>query len=133
MNKTFLLIGLLYSIAGTAQIDFTQSHDWTLYKANKTVIFKISPDSLSHLPSVPLNEDTIIYYLQGAKPLPTGTKAEWQGGFLASCKFEGQIRKFLISAYGGFIYDTLSGLFYQLPNEEKDNWWAYIKGCESKL
>jgi hypothetical protein len=118
----------------SAQIHWSETKDWKLYKAKTSILFKSAPDSLALMNAYPLNRDSIIAFLNESTILPKETPAAtWMGGFAATFKYDGKLRKLLISSYGGYVFDSESKRYYQLPSERKNEWFEYINSCASNL
>ena len=135
MRIVILLIMAIMSMQFvSAQIHWSETKDWKLYKANTSILFRSPPDSLAILKAYPLNRDSIIAFLNEATILPKETpSATWMGGFAATFKYDGKRRKLLISSYGGYVFDSESKRYYQLPSESKNEWFEYINSCASNL
>jgi hypothetical protein len=129
-----LVIATMSMHSVSAQIHWSETKDWKLYKAKTSILFKSTPDSLALMNAYPLNRDSIIAFLNESTILPKETPvAAWMGGFAATFKYDGKLRKLLISSYGGYVFDSESKRYYQLPSERKDEWFEYINSCASNL
>lgn len=132
VTSVALVIMSMHSVS--AQIHWSETKDWKLYKAKTSILFKSTPDSLALMNAYPLNRDSIIAFLNESTILPKETPAAaWMGGFAATFKYDGKLRKLLISSYGGYVFDSESKRYYQLPSERKNEWFEYINCCASSL
>jgi hypothetical protein len=132
--KNFLLgFAVLAFYHNQSPINWQQTSHWRLYKIKGSQQFSISADSLSLFKNYQLRSDSMVYFLHAADPKPADARPTWMGGAVATCLYDGKIRKILISSYGGFFYDQTSDTFFQLPGQMKDEWMGYINGCLSAL
>jgi len=132
MKNILLAFVVLAFTHNQSPINWKQTSHWRLYKING-VQFSISADSLSLFKNYQLQSDSIVTFLHGVEAIPADARPVWMGGFVATCLYDGKIRKILISSYGGFFYDQTSGTFFQLPAQMKDDWLQYINSCLSAL
>lgn len=128
---SYILMGIFLNV--NQSIVWKDTKDWNVYKTGNASIFKISVDSLNSYPKYRLNEDSIAFFLDTVVLYPQKIRPVWMGGFLVSCKYNGQVRKVLVSSYGGFFYDQSSGHYFQIPIGKKDEWFGYINGCLASL
>jgi hypothetical protein len=49
------------------------------------------------------------------------------GGYIATCKLDGSLRKVELSNYGGFFYDEKTKVYYQIPAAKSEDWLSYIQ------
>jgi hypothetical protein len=133
MKNILLGLAVLAFYHGQNPINWQQASHWRLYKIKGSLQFSISADSLNLFKNYQLRSDSMAYFLHSADPLPADARPTWMGGAVASCLYDGKIRKILISSYGGFFYDQISDTFFQLPGQMKDDWRKYINGCLSAL
>jgi hypothetical protein len=132
--KMFVLIAfILFIQQAHAQVLWDKTSDWKLYNINESEIFSVSTDSLGRLPSYTLFSDSVMAFINSCKQIPLKDQPVWMGGYLASCIYNGHLRKVAISAYGGFFYDENSNLFYKLTEAKKDDWSSYLNHCYRAL
>ncbi|HET6256656.1 MAG TPA: hypothetical protein VFE32_21455 [Puia sp.] len=132
--KPFLVFLLLCGTLNTlAQINWSKTSNWKIYKVPEPVIFKIPIDSLNQLYSRPLRQDSTMMYIGTSTILPDSIKPVWMGGWVATYELSGQMHKIQISAYGAFFYDQSSDRFYQIPIALKDDWMTYINQLLSSI
>lgn len=125
--KTFLAFLILLSTLNTnAQVDWSKTSHWKIYKVPGPNIFSISIDSLTGLNSQTLRQDSILMYIGNSTILPDSVKPIWMGGWAASYKLGSQLHKIQVSTYGAFFYDQSTGRFYQIPISLKKEWMTYI-------
>jgi hypothetical protein len=133
MKNILLAFAIIASAHSQSPINWQQTSHWRLYKINDAVQFSISADSLNLFKNYQLRSDSMAIFLHGIEPLPTNVSPVWMGGAVATCLYDGKIRKILISSYGGFFYDQASNTFFQLPLQKKEDWLDYINNCLSAL
>jgi hypothetical protein len=133
MKNILLAFAILAFTHSQSLINWQQASHWRLYKIKDSVQFSISADSLSLFKDYQLRTDSMVNFLHGIEPLPAEECPVWMGGAVATCLYEGKIRKILISSYGGFFSDQASGTFFQLAGQMKDDWLDYINSCLSLL
>jgi hypothetical protein len=133
MKNILLAFMVLAFTHSQSPINWQQTSHWRLYKIKDSVQFSISADNLSLFKNYQLRSDSMVHFLHGIEPLPAEGSPVWMGGAVATCLYDGKIRKILISSYGGFFYDQSSDTFFQLPAQMKDNWLEYINSCLSAL
>lgn len=133
MKNILLAFAFLAYTDSQSPINWQQTSHWRLYKIKGSVQFSISADSLNLLKNYQLRSDSMVYFLHSADLMPANMRPTWMGGAVATCLYDGKMRKILISLYGGFFYDQASGTFFQLPTQMKDDWLQYINGCLSSL
>src|ERR1700749_38523 len=104
------------------QINWEKTNHWRLYKIKESVQFSISADSLFLFKNYQLQADSMVYFLRSADSIPANARPVWMGGAIATCLYNGKIRKILISSYGGFFYDQSSDKFFQLSDQVRDKW-----------
>jgi hypothetical protein len=106
--------------------NWNSSNNWRLYKTNNLDGSSLSLDSLKHISNLPLNEDSIHFFLVKSKSIQVNNVA-WMGYYTTTCDFPGnRHEKILISAYGGFFYDQSTGKYYELPIEIRKDWLEYF-------
>ena len=132
--KTILLVLMIgCALPATAQVDWHKTSDWKIYKVLSGNTFAIPLDSLSRFNSRRLQQDTVLGYIAESKILPDSINPVWMGAWVSTYRYDGQVHKIQISAYGGFFYDQSSGRYYQIPMERKDDWMNYINRTLSTL
>src|SRR5258707_54989 len=89
----FLLSGFVQCNAGGQTIDWSKTTNWMLYDLKGQKGFGVSIDSLHSFRSIPLQVDTIHFFLASATAWPKEKKATWMGEFVATCELEGVIHK----------------------------------------
>jgi hypothetical protein len=110
--------------------------NWKVYHlTNFRRVVGISVDSLSFLESTNLDKDTLHELLCHAEKIFQGTESiQWQGCYLASYEAgQGQIRKVLVSMYGGFFYLQRDASYFQLPPEARQDWLSFFSGSYMKM
>jgi hypothetical protein len=133
MKHILTAILVLVIGCGQSQVNWQQASNWRLYRVTGNAIFSISVDSLSRLKSYPLRTDSMAGLLDSVGQLPADVKPAWMGGKVATCICNGKTRKILISDYAGYFYDQLSGTYFQLSPQKKDEWMDYINSCVLRL
>jgi hypothetical protein len=133
MKNILLAFAILAFTRSQRPINWQQTSHWRLYKIKDAIQFSISADSLYLFKNYQLGLDSMTNFLHGVIPLPADEGPAWMGGAVATCLYDGKIRKILISSYGGFFYDQASGTFFQLPAQVTDGWLSYINSCLSTM
>ena len=111
------------------ELNWNSSKNWRLYKTNNLDGASLSIDSLKLISNLPLNEDSIHFFLVNAKTIQV-TNAAWMGYYTVTCDFPAnRHEKILISAYGGFFYDQNTGKYYELPMEIRKDWLNYFNNA----
>jgi hypothetical protein len=128
-----LTIFMLFIHQVHAQVVWNKTSDWKIYNINESKIFSVSIDSLGRLSSYTLFSDSVMSFINSCQQIPLKDQPVWMGGYLASCIYNGHLRKVAISTYGGFFYDENSKLFYRVTEEKKDDWSSYINHCYRAL
>src|SRR5580698_8299712 len=126
MKPVLIAFIFLSTLSASCQVHWEQSSNWTLYQYEGNRLFAISIDSLKFIKNSMINQDSMAYFVKSATPLNKKGLA-WMGGYIASCKINGSLRKVEISNYGGFFYDQSSSTFYQLPIEKIDDWLSFLQ------
>ena len=66
-------------------------------------------------------------FMGSAQALHPEAPMPWMGGYIATCKLDGTIRKVELSNYGGFFYDEKTRVYYQIPAIKSEDWLSYIQ------
>jgi hypothetical protein len=66
-------------------------------------------------------------FVNSAKVFESKTPLIWMGGYLATCRLGGAIRKVELSVYGGYFYDEKTGEYYKLSAEKTDAWISFLQ------
>jgi len=113
---------------GSAQkIEWNNTYNWKMYDVHDFDAFNYAVTQLDTLKVVLLNTDTMRYFLNSAEVWPEDKTSVWMGLYLASFQIPGaQIRKVEISVYGGFLYDELEHTYYQVKENMRRDWLAYL-------
>jgi hypothetical protein len=131
----FLSVLLSGNCSAQSSVAWLKGKNWQLYNAGENDITKENFDSLKNLKSVYLSEDTLIHYLKDATVIPTEkTKgAVWMGAYWVSYKTDTHLYLLKISYYGGFFVDENTGIYYELPVWERQNWLTYFSNAAIQL
>ena len=116
------------ALAALGQVDWSNTSDWRLYKANSDNGGQFNAQSSDTGYFIGLRPDSVQYFLTGFKIIPADRSdgIMWQGDFYASCKMDGHIRFLRISRYGGFFLDLKSNLYYEIPMEKRAEWHLFL-------
>jgi len=126
--KILIIISLLLSATfASCQLHWEEATNWTLYRYQGHRLFKISLDSLKHYDSLALNQDSMAVFLASVQTLHPDGSVSWMGGYIATCKLDGTIRKVELSNYGGFFYDEKTKVYYQIPAVKSEDWLSFIQ------
>jgi hypothetical protein len=110
--------------------------NWKVYHlTNFRRVVNIADDSLKYLENRSLDKDTLHELLCRAEKIVQGTEhIQWQGCYLVSYEAEeGQIRKVLVSMYGGFFYLQRDASYFQLPSEARQEWLSFFSDSYMKM
>ena len=127
MRIPFLSVFLFSGIISSCQVHWGDANDWTLYQYQGHRLFKISVDSLKSFNSRPLNLDSVTSYLSSADILRPKAPVSWMGGYLVTCKLNGEVRKIEFSNYGTFFFDEKYKTYYQLSANNAEAWNACLQ------
>lgn len=98
-----------------------------MYDVHDFDAFNYTISDLDAMKTINLNVDTMQFYLNSMEVWPTEKTSVWMGLYLATCRLpNGQIRKIEISVYGGFLYDELQHTYYQVAEDRRQDWLAYL-------
>jgi hypothetical protein len=126
MKALLAFIIVFSTFNAVAQMDWSKTSRWKIYKVPEPIMFRIPIDSLTQTKSQTLREDSILMYIGTSTILPDSIKPIWMGGWVATYELSGQEHKIEISSYGAFFYDQSSNRFYQIPMEIKEDWMTFI-------
>jgi hypothetical protein len=129
MKIKIALCLLLSSVIASCQVHWEKASEWTLYGYQGSRMFKISLDSLNSFDTLKLNQDTVRSYLATTRILDSKDQGVWMGGYLTTCKLDGNLRKIDFSNYGNFFYDEKSKTYYQLSPSKSEAWNSYLQDC----
>jgi len=127
--RTFLSILLVVSSLHSFSQNqiFGKAKNWRLYKVEGNKAFNCPVDSLKAMESILLDIDSVNIFLKSAISWPKEKYSLWMGSWLASFEDEnGNLHKIDISMYGGFFYDELLKIYYQVSEEHKKEWLQFI-------
>ena len=127
-----ILLALLLPAAGRAQ-EVLRGTDWRIYNLQGNALFTKPVDSLAGLSSYSPDKDSLMLFMAQAKKITVNGNPAWMGGYLASCRVEGKLRKVLISFYGGFFYDPEAGKYYELPEGMVRDWNGFLTRAYFKI
>lgn len=126
MKLHLLVVLLLVGLTSCGQIKWDASSDWTIYQTEGDP-FKVSIDSLRSLDCLHLSMDTVKTYLEAVEHFNPKSWVSWMGGYIASCKIDGIVRKIELSNYGGFFYDEKTHTFYKVSEDQIESWNDFIQ------
>ncbi|MEO6547896.1 MAG: hypothetical protein ABIN94_07840 [Ferruginibacter sp.] len=138
MNKILciLLFGVLTSpiLCCGQEIDWKTTSNWKLYNIHNKAGFKYPVDSLTFFKSVRLDDASMASFLVPSSIWPKEKTSLWMGLFVASFETPGkEIRKIIISSYGGFFYDPAGKRYYELKEGDRNGWYQFINDNAAKL
>ena len=67
------------------------------------------------------------HYLSDIQVKHPNGATRWMGGYIATCEYDGMLRKVVFSNYGGFFFDQTTGGYYQLPEGKIDDWLSFLQ------
>ena len=127
MKSILFVVLLVSSLMASCQTHWDKASAWTLYSYQGRRIFRLPIDSLERYDNLYLNQDTMASLIKSSKIADTQAAHIWMGGYAATCKIDGTIRKVDISNYGGYFFDERTGVYYQLPPEKIEAWQTFLK------
>lgn len=129
--KTFIaVIALtLWQLSSIAQsLPWNNAKEWKIYETVDHDAFYIKADSLRNQKGRPPINDNINFYLSDAKPIPRKDNPLWMGAYLMSyTDSAGVFRKFLVSTYGGFVFDDGTKTHYLLQEYKWEGWKEFVE------
>jgi hypothetical protein len=132
--KTLIVISLLLSATvASCQLHWEKATDWVIYRYQGHQLFKIPLDSLNHFDTLELNHDSMTAFLTSVQVLHPETPIAWMGGYIATCKLNGSVRKVELSNYGGFFYDEKTKTYYKIASERSEDWVSFLEQCYLNL
>ena len=120
---------LLSSIISSCQIRWAKTTEWKLYAFEGNDQFKVPIDSLYNLDTLMLNQDSMASYLMSAEIKHPTAPTVWLGGYIATCRLNGTVRKVEISNYGGFFFDEKTKAYYHVTADKIEFWNSYLQGA----
>jgi len=133
MKPIIVTTFLLSALFASCQVHWDESSKWTLYQCDGYRMFHIPADSLKFYDNLLINQDSMTYFVKSATLLHPKAPLAWMGGYLASYKISGNLRKVEISQYGGYFYDEKTSAYYQLPIQKIDDWLSFLQNSYLKL
>ncbi|MEP7372314.1 MAG: hypothetical protein ABI675_02925 [Chitinophagaceae bacterium] len=123
----FILI-IQTSLPGrTQEIDWATTHNWKIYALNNKEAYYYSADTLMNFKSVRMNDSAVISFLSNSVVWPSGKSGTWMGVYIASYEnADKQFRKVVLSSYGGFLFESKSRRYYELPRNLRQSWNDFI-------
>jgi len=122
---TFLFLSV--TIASCQKLYWKDATNWTLYRYQGHRLFKIPLDSLQSYDHLSLDQDSILAFMDSVQLLNPKGAVAWMGGYIATCKLNGIVRKVEFSNYGGFFFDEKTRTYYTLPSEKTEDWITYLQ------
>lgn len=129
MKRTifFLLVFLGTMICHGQTIDWSKTRNWRIYSLNNKEAYFYPVDTLKNFKSVAMSDSNVISYLSRGRVWEKGKGATWMGIYIASYEtIDKDVRKVVISSYGGFLFDSQSQRYYELPKELRKDWNDFI-------
>jgi hypothetical protein len=123
----FFMIFFSCEVSRGQTIDWSTTNNWRIYALNNKEAYFYSADTLANFKSVVMNDSIVISYLTHAKAWPVSKSGTWMGIYIASYETVAKVRqKIVLSSYGGFLFDSWSRRYYELPRELREGWNDYI-------
>ncbi|HLY68738.1 MAG TPA: hypothetical protein VKR53_03345 [Puia sp.] len=134
MKKLFLFVFVFFALHASSQTrDWQKTRAWKIYDLRDKKGMRMKADSLKQFRSMVLDDDSVKYFLKGEREIPHGDEPVWMGAIILSClDSSGIFLKVDVSVYGGFFYDEQFKKYFQVRDEVKEEWMAYLdrKGTE---
>jgi len=116
------------------EIDWKATSNWKLYSIRNKAGFRYPVDSLAFFKSIRLDDSTMKGFLMSSTIWPKEKTSLWMGLFVVSFETPAkEIRKLVISSYGGFFYDPDSKRYYELPEIGRNAWYQFINDNAATL
>jgi hypothetical protein len=124
----FLIVFIQFTLGCSAQKDYWKhSRNWKIYALNNNEAYFYRVDTLANFPSAAMNDTTVISFLSRSTIWPKGKGGTWMGVYIASYETaDKEVRKIVLSNYGGFLFDSWSRRYYELPKELRKEWNDFI-------
>ncbi|MBN8856712.1 MAG: hypothetical protein BGO55_25545 [Sphingobacteriales bacterium 50-39] len=134
--------GGISQIAGNTiyltSIDWQGTKNWKLYNIRSRDAFTFPLDTLTAFKSVPLDQDSMMLFLENVTQIPEGNNPVWMGAYVATCQLtNGCYIKMEFSQYGSFFYVENERRYYQLSDDVRDIWlpfltskWLQVQGAK---
>jgi hypothetical protein len=128
--KWLLILILIFQASMSAkaqEVDWSKTRNWKIYALNNNEAYFYSVDTLYNFKNARMDDSSVTSYLSHAIPWSKGKSGTWMGLYIASYETpDRQIRKVVISSYGGFLFDSWSRRYYELPKELRKSWNDFI-------
>lgn len=123
-----LLVLSVPFILRAQDISWQNASAWKLYNFSSSHARQFHRDSLSAYGYIPMETDTMEYYLRRVEMIPRerSNGAVWMGDYWATCLLGDTTRILILSHYGGFFADFATGQYYELPLELRAAWHDYL-------
>jgi len=134
--KIIILTVLLLSLENVSygqQSEWTSATNWIVYNVPEGKIWHLSIDSLKNFNRKVLNTDSLQALLLGTDSIIVQYSPAWMGAYLATCTLDHVTRKVIISTYGGFFCDQISGKYFQVPLSVQKDWLNYWAASVASL
>lgn len=124
---SLFLLASFFTVCRSQPINWKQTGNWKIYALNKAAALSYPVDTLNQFKHIPLDDSTLISFLSQAKLLPKKMYATWMGFYITTYETPShQLHKIIVSNYGGFLFDSSSKRYYELPEHLRDKWNAFI-------
>ena len=138
MKLSYCFIVAMHLLVGqlclAQEINWSSSKNWKLYNIHNKAGFNYPVDTLVHIKSINLNNDTMHAMLRNAVIWPKEKTSVWMGLYIATYEGEdNKIKKVIISSYGGFFYLQSSKRYYQIPAEQTAKWFEWLNDNSKKI
>lgn len=134
-STIFVIVAFVFSTNCYPQdIDWSSTSHWKIYSIKSKASFGFPVDSLQFLKSDSLSDTVLLQFLSHARIWPTEKYSLWMGSFLLSfVTAEHKTQKLIVSSYGGFFYDPSGKRYYELPDADRESWFAYLNDAAEKI
>lgn len=107
---------------------------WKLYDIHNKKGFTYSVDTLQYFKNVELDDNLMHGFLGKTILWPPEKYSMWMGLFIASYETKDkEMRKIVISSYGGFLYDALTKRYFEIPENDRAAWYQLIHNSADKI
>lgn len=135
--KRFFLFLLLFGVTFfcySQTIEWSTTWNWKIYKLNNKNAFYYPVDTLVNFESAPMNDSAVILFLSHAVVWPKGKAGTWMGLYIGTYETaDKELRKVIFSSYGGFLFESASRQYYELPRNLRQEWNNFLIGNLQKV
>ena len=130
---TLIFFGYVGDVSAQV-INWDATKKWKIYDIDEMKGFQYSADTLRNFKSIELGDSKALEFLKAMKVLPKDHSYVWMGLYVATYEDSKlNVRKIVFSTYGGFIYDPVTKLYYELPENYRRDWIDFLADKAAEL